>query len=68
MTTFNSIEELKTESQTLQEIAVDYFRLAQKADGELDSVQKAGHEELFQLARQVELLSRIPSRLNFQIR
>lgn len=45
MTTFNSIEELKTESQTLQEIAADYFHLAQNADGELDSVRKAGHEE-----------------------
>ena len=60
MTTFNSIEELKTESQTVQEIAADYFHLAQKADGALDSVRKAGHEELLQLARQVEQLSRIP--------
>ena len=31
MTTFNSVEELKTESQTFQEIAADYFHLAQKA-------------------------------------
>jgi len=58
--TFNSIEELKTKSQALQEIAADYFHLAQKTDGEVDSVRKARHEELLQLARQVELLSRIP--------
>jgi len=60
MTTFNSIEESKPKSQALQEIAADYFHLAQKADGEVDSVRKARHEELLQLARQVELLSRIP--------
>ena len=47
MTTFNSIEELKTESQTVQEIAADYFHLAQKADresiysSEFDSALKA---------------------------
>jgi len=35
------------------------LHLAQKADSEVDAVRKARHGELIQLARQVELLSRI---------
>ena len=60
MNTLNSIEELKHKSQALQEIAADYLHLAQKAESEVDTVRKARHGELLQLARQVELLSRIP--------
>jgi hypothetical protein len=59
MTTFNNIEELKHKSQTLREIAADYHQLAEKVD-EMDTVRKARHGELLRLARQVELLSRIP--------
>ena len=60
MNTLNSIEGLKHKSQALQEIAADYLHLAQKADREVNAVRKARHGELIQLARQVELLSRIP--------
>ena len=55
-----NIEELKHKSQTLQDIAADYLHLAQKAHSEVDTVRNARHAELLQLARQVELLSRIP--------
>jgi hypothetical protein len=55
-----NIEELKHKSQTLQDIAADYLHLVQKAHSEVDTVRNARHAELLQLARQVELLSRIP--------
>ena len=55
-----NIEELKHKSQTLQDVAADYLHLAQKAHSEVDTVRNARHAELLQLARQVELLSRIP--------
>ena len=55
-----NIEELKHKSQALQDIAADYLHLAQKAHSEVDTLRNARHAELLQLARQVELLSRIP--------
>ena len=55
-----NIEELKHKSQTLKDIAADYLHLAQKTHSEVDTVRNARHAELLQLARQVELLSRIP--------
>jgi hypothetical protein len=55
-----NIEELKHKSQTLQDIAADYLLVAQKADSEVDTVRNGRHAALLQLARQVELLSRIP--------
>ena len=60
MNTLKGIEELKHKSQGLQEIAADYLYLAQKADREVDAVRKARHGLLLHLARQVELLSRMP--------
>ena len=60
MNRLNSIEALKHKSQTLKDIAAGYLHLAQKAHSEVDTVRNARHAELLQLARQVELLSRIP--------
>jgi len=62
-----NIKELKHKSQTLQDIAADYLHLAQKAHSEVDTVRNARHAELLQLARQVELLSRIRVASQFSI-
>jgi hypothetical protein len=65
MTRINSIEKLKGKSRALEQIAEDYLHLAQGAAGEVDTVRKKRHAELLQLARQIELLSRIPMTYQF---
>jgi len=55
MTRINSIEKSKGNSQALEQIAEDYWHLAQDAAGAVDAVTKKRHAELFQLARQIEL-------------
>ena len=60
MTRINSIEKSKGNSQALEQIAEDYLHLEQDTAGAVDTVTKKRHAELLQLARQVELLSRIP--------
>jgi len=55
MTRINSIEKSKGNSQALEQIAEDYWHLAQDAAGAVDTATKKRHAELFQLARQIEL-------------
>ena len=60
MTRINSIEKSKGNSQALEQIAADYLHLEQDNAGAVDTVTKKRHVELLQLARQIDLLSRIP--------
>jgi hypothetical protein len=65
MTRINSIEKSKGNSQAVEQIAEDHWHLAQDAAGAVDTATKKRHAELFQLARQIELLSRIPMTYQF---